>query len=63
LHSDLENVNQNAAQSHHTNTANEIADFDTIFEYLTQYRIIQCKSYKYAVVPAQIERYVKDHYP
>jgi hypothetical protein len=63
LHSDLENANQNAAQSHHTNTADEMADFDTIFEHLTQYRIIQCKSCKYAVVLAQIERHVKDHHP
>jgi len=40
-----------------------MADFDKIFEHLTHYRIIRCKSCKYAVVPAQIERHVKDHHP
>ena len=50
-------------QYSHTNKADDIADFDKIFEHLTHYRIIRYKSCKYAVVPTQIERYVKDYYP
>jgi len=48
---------------HRANTNDEMASFDTILEHMTQYRIIRCKSCKYAVVPAQVERHVKDNHP
>jgi hypothetical protein len=40
-----------------------MANFDANFEHLTQYRIIRCKSCRYAVVPEQVERHMKDHHP
>jgi putative NADH-flavin reductase len=37
-------------------------DFHSIFEHLPQFKILRCKSCQYAVVPAQVERHIKDHY-
>lgn len=37
--------------------------FEDVFEHLSQYRIIRCKRCRYAVVPKQVERHVKDHHP
>jgi hypothetical protein len=45
-----------------TSTIHEMANFDTNFEHLTQHRIVRCEPCRYAVVPEQVERHMRDHH-
>lgn len=39
------------------------SEFDSIFRHMTTYKIIVCRACKFAVVPGQIERHLREHHP
>jgi hypothetical protein len=39
------------------------SEFDSIFRHMTTHKIIVCRTCKFAVVPGQIERHLREHHP